>query len=458
MIDRLRGLTVRVPGTRPRGTEFDFWRFCILCEAMGLDRAGKTHIRHSFVAISPLVAIGDKSKCTLICVERESGKPIWKTTINTLDRDSNLDIPVTGSLVYCESSTLDHAATEAGRSISSCVSDVLRFNDRLHGSAPHFPGGMLSMFLNASGYTSQHPTGADESSREQCSALLRCGPCSHLPPEINVRELPNFVFKGLGSVLAFAWRESGKLFWKKTPSVHPTEIRILISPSSVVYFESSAFDHPATETRKCTHICVEGEWKTTLEKHLSVPDRDSNLDLSVIGSLVYCNTISLDDAATEAAIPYIPINSVKDRSLPLKEGVWSLDIGEPLLDPEHTNDLFLACKERLHAKDVYPNLRGGRVEKSFGKTTRSRPDRDSNFYLSVIGSLVYSESSAFDHAATEAVSSLTLVGSQMKVISLVRSGLLVTGIEYSLASTQRLPSSLRTIISPKRVPFYTPQQ
>nr|CAD7408547.1 unnamed protein product [Timema cristinae] len=32
----------------------------------------------------------------------------------TPDRDSNLDLPVIGSLVYCESSALDHAATEAG--------------------------------------------------------------------------------------------------------------------------------------------------------------------------------------------------------------------------------------------------------------------------------------------------------------------------------------------------------
>ncbi|CAG2056026.1 unnamed protein product [Timema podura] len=32
----------------------------------------------------------------------------------TPDRDSNLDLPVIGSLVYCESSALDHVATKAG--------------------------------------------------------------------------------------------------------------------------------------------------------------------------------------------------------------------------------------------------------------------------------------------------------------------------------------------------------
>nr|CAD7609745.1 unnamed protein product [Timema genevievae] len=40
-----------------------------------------------------------------------------KTTLNTPDRDSNLDLPVIGSLVYCESSTLDYAATEVDESV-----------------------------------------------------------------------------------------------------------------------------------------------------------------------------------------------------------------------------------------------------------------------------------------------------------------------------------------------------
>nr|CAD7448027.1 unnamed protein product [Timema bartmani] len=43
----------------------------------------------------------------------------WKiilaeTTLRTPSRDSNLNIPVIGSLVHCESSALDHEATEAG--------------------------------------------------------------------------------------------------------------------------------------------------------------------------------------------------------------------------------------------------------------------------------------------------------------------------------------------------------
>nr|CAD7438418.1 unnamed protein product [Timema bartmani] len=51
--------------------------------------------------------------------------------------------------------------------------------------------------------------------------------------------------------------------------------------------------------RSYTRICVRGEWKTILEKTLSTPDRDSNLNIPVIGSLVYCESSALYHVATE---------------------------------------------------------------------------------------------------------------------------------------------------------------
>nr|CAD7407280.1 unnamed protein product [Timema cristinae] len=45
---------------------------------------------------------------------RKNGKSFWKTTFSTPDRDLNLDLPVIGSIIYCESSALDYAATEVG--------------------------------------------------------------------------------------------------------------------------------------------------------------------------------------------------------------------------------------------------------------------------------------------------------------------------------------------------------
>nr|CAD7567877.1 unnamed protein product [Timema californicum] len=50
-------------------------------------------------------------------------------------------------------------------------------------------------------------------------------------------------------------------------------------------------------------------------------------------------------------------------------------------------------------EEVYPDLRGGKVETHFGKTTLSTSDRDSNLDLPVFSRLVYYESCALDHAA-----------------------------------------------------------
>nr|CAD7589542.1 unnamed protein product [Timema genevievae] len=51
-----------------------------------------------------------------------------------------------------------------------------------------------------------------------------------------------------GCLLAFAWRESGKPFWGKSPSVRQNEIRISLPIiGSLFYSESSALDHAATE-------------------------------------------------------------------------------------------------------------------------------------------------------------------------------------------------------------------
>nr|CAD7198975.1 unnamed protein product [Timema douglasi] len=92
---------------------------------------------------------------------KESKKQFWKTILSTPDRDSNLDLSVIGNLVYCNSSTLDLVATEK--------------------------------YLST-GYTSPHRRGRIAERALLRSFAVLCGPCSHLPSEINVRELSNFVF------------------------------------------------------------------------------------------------------------------------------------------------------------------------------------------------------------------------------------------------------------------------
>nr|CAD7445793.1 unnamed protein product [Timema bartmani] len=55
---------------------------------------------------------------------------------------------------------------------------------------------------------------------------------------------------------------------------------------------------------------------------------------------------------------------------------------------------------RLYFLEVYLQLPGERMENHIGENTLSTPNRESNLYLPVIGSLVYCESSALEHAAT----------------------------------------------------------
>nr|CAD7585837.1 unnamed protein product [Timema genevievae] len=49
--------------------------------------------------------------------------PQGKTNLSTPGRDSNLNLLVLGSLVYCESEALDHAATEVVKEKSGCIRD-----------------------------------------------------------------------------------------------------------------------------------------------------------------------------------------------------------------------------------------------------------------------------------------------------------------------------------------------
>nr|CAD7443850.1 unnamed protein product [Timema bartmani] len=80
-------------------------------------------------------------------------------------------------------------------------------------------------------------------------------------------------------------------------------------------------------------------------------------------------------------------------------------VGAPALGPAPGTEGILRYSQgerRLYLKEVYPHLRGNKVENHYGKTTLSTTDRYSNLDLPVIGSLVYCESDALDHGATEA--------------------------------------------------------
>nr|CAD7456793.1 unnamed protein product [Timema tahoe] len=93
--------------------------------------------------------------------------------------------------------------------------------------------------------------------------------------------------------------------------------------------------------------------------------------------------------------------------------------------------MFRHGNGRLYLEEVDPHLCGGRVENHFGRKNLNTPDRDSNLDLPIIGSLVYCESSALDHVASEA--SLIPIALREKIVlftSPVKSGLISTFLHF----------------------------
>nr|CAD7594926.1 unnamed protein product [Timema genevievae] len=88
----------------------------------------------------------------------------------------------------------------------------------------------------------------------------------------------------------------------------------------------------------------------------------------------------------------------------LESGLERRHFGHRLIRSEET-DAFVCLPpdtgtRKFIVKGSVLAFAGERVENNFGKAILSTPDRDSNLDLPVIGSLVYYESSALNHAAT----------------------------------------------------------
>nr|CAD7437665.1 unnamed protein product [Timema bartmani] len=145
------------------------------------------------------------------------------------------------------------------------------------------------------------------------------GPLDQYPGTLTIREeLGRLTVEEVNPYLRGGRKENH--LGKPTPSSPDLDSSLDLSVlSSLDQHETSALANYATEAgrriiiltnytcvlgmrkRKCTCICGEGQWKTILEKNtISTPDRDSNLDLPVIGSLVYWERSALDHVAIEA--------------------------------------------------------------------------------------------------------------------------------------------------------------
>ncbi|CAG2059239.1 unnamed protein product, partial [Timema podura] len=105
---------------------------------------------------------------------------------------------------------------------------------------------------------------------------------------------------------------------------------------------------------------------------------------------------------------FTPSNSNPPRNLLLEKG----DTGEwvqsiKAITRMNISYFILSSMSRsntplCYCYEVYPHLRGKRVEGSFGKNHPSVHPTEIRHYLLIVGSLVYCESSVLDHAATEA--------------------------------------------------------
>nr|CAD7573545.1 unnamed protein product [Timema californicum] len=107
----------------------------------------------------------------------------------------------------------------------------------------------------------------------------------------------------------------------KTTSVHPTEIRTSISPSSAVELNTtSVLANYATEAEEVYSHLRGGRVGNYF---LGTPDQDSNLDLPSVGCPVYCESSALDHAATER----INRTGSKTESGQLGAAIWARPSG-----------------------------------------------------------------------------------------------------------------------------------
>nr|CAD7264841.1 unnamed protein product [Timema shepardi] len=196
------------PSTLPH-----LFAFCVLTP---LDRA---------VIISTLLSFQQPStsqrrKYTHICIEEEC-----KITLCASEQVSNLDLPVIGSLVYCESSEVN----------------------------PHLRGGRVENHIGKT--TPVHPT----------EIRISISPSSAV--ELNTTSaLANYATEA-GSRNIEVEVEGQE----KPPPVHPSEIRTSISPSSVVALNTtSALANYATENERGEMILDESNirerWREYFEK------------------------------------------------------------------------------------------------------------------------------------------------------------------------------------------------
>nr|CAD7573354.1 unnamed protein product [Timema californicum] len=126
-------------------------------------------------------------------------------------------------------------------------------------------------------------------------ARITSRPTSH--PTDFLKKTQKVEFKG--NVPAFMWRESGKQFRKNPQYAQPRSNSYLPVFGSLIYCEKRALDHAATEAGAKFYPHLRGGRVENRFENINTFDQDSNLNLPIIDSLVYCKSSALDHVATE---------------------------------------------------------------------------------------------------------------------------------------------------------------
>nr|CAD7431541.1 unnamed protein product [Timema monikensis] len=250
---------------------------------------------------------------------RESGEQFWKHHPQYTDRDSNLDLTVIGSLVYCESDALDHVDTKEDleftkititvntmNSMAACSKELFSQLTRLPMTATFLPSQWCYRYISTT-------------ARERPSNPVAYA--NKINKRINIHFSNVFDFQAWQQLNTWSCISYGLANgYNENRSVHPTEIRTSISPSSAVELNTTcALANYATEAKEMMVIMDIFGIKIMMAltfyeayphlrgrrvgNHFGKPfsslDRDSKLDLSVNVTLVYCESSVLDHTDTE---------------------------------------------------------------------------------------------------------------------------------------------------------------
>ncbi|CAG2054175.1 unnamed protein product [Timema podura] len=242
----------------------------------------------------------------------------------TPDQDLSFDIPIIGSLIYCKSSALAHAVTEAGMKLANMITQDELSDVPMEVNVPYVPYKECVKLLHdfniprtticAGGKTNKNSCQGDSggplaarainSHNTYLMGIVSSGVsrwCGKPHPSVytDVSAHLKWILDNLGGTEVSRTFEGGTGIKDldmqgdepvSSGSDQPWYRQLL---GSIPLSDTRIADDPYIPKRRMSYYL----FRKTI---LSTPDRDSNLDLPVIVSLIYCKSSALDHAATEA--------------------------------------------------------------------------------------------------------------------------------------------------------------